>query len=218
MDPDAPFPHFHNCFFFSSHFYVHLPVRLIQSVFVLLTCFNTGWLTNCLSNVQLSSEYLVPQSGLTHPFSYFFVQPVAESLESEVQAAAYGTVPFPGPGRPSGRTIYVPPRTFSRTLNFEPARGPQRPTTLPLRTLPAISITTPDTRSAPDTFFFSASGFSSLSSLDTSDRGTPHLLIREQYQTPFIICPAIVFPAEKMFCGFQPELFTKFTILLLVLV
>lgn len=48
-----------------------------------------------------------------------------------------------------GRTILVPSRTFCRTPDSDSSGSQQRPTWLPIlpRTVPAISITTSDTRS-----------------------------------------------------------------------
>lgn len=48
-----------------------------------------------------------------------------------------------------GRTILVPSRSFCRTPDSDSSGGPRRPTSLPIvpRTVPAIAITTPDSRS-----------------------------------------------------------------------
>lgn len=85
--------------------------------------------------------------------SLLFTQLYAGSPDSQEPGLGCSTGPtgsarsFGGSTRSSGRTIVVPLRTFCRTPESETARGLQRPTSLPLRTLPAISITTPDTRS-----------------------------------------------------------------------
>lgn len=79
--------------------------------------------------------------------SLLFTQLFAGSPDSQEPPGLGCSTGPTGSTRSLGRTIIVPPRTFCRTPESETAKCLQRPTTLPLRTLPAISITTPDTRS-----------------------------------------------------------------------
>lgn len=198
MDPHTSSPLFLYLYTLSRQ----VPVVRVCFVYPFLHCMfhkRSQWISSSNhSNQQLETVQFNWSSLL-------FTQLFAGSPDSQEPPGLGCSTGPTGSTRSLGRTIIVPPRTFCRTPESETAKRLQRPTTLPLRTLPAISITTPDTRS--DIFNLSQRIHSAeLTHAIGVCSSFPHGAL---IPSAFVHLSCYCFPAVKVFWCFQPEWFFK---------